>query len=825
MTTKHASGLWNFNNYSNQKNYNQRRRIMKNFTRAITLISVCFWLFGCEVTVENEDSGATTADQIEESSGTEDNNNSSNDSSSDDQDFADDQNEANDQAEDTEEVNPDNSDNDTAENAEDGSSGDENPTEDTEEDTSNDGNETEDESDEDEATDNTNGSDSTDESEGNDTVEDEPDNSSDNDIGGKIVVSSSWSGGFNGEIKINYQAEKAITGWELQCDKTIQIDSLWNAEIISNDSKLIIENVEWNKYLKNGSQISIGFTASGSMTQTSFSNCYFAGESILFEIEFQSNSNNGTSGSIKIEGIDETSLTNQITIEQGQHSFILSTAKDSALAVLAFTNNSDCIDVNINGGSTLHITAKKACRASVKLVDPAVGTRVIGVRVRTVQGDLPGFPDYLAIGSVSEDSATDLNFWQSFEEPSKNKRMDIRYIYLNGGPYLGWTTWNGSVNQRGGRAISYIRESLKLGMIPAFVYYNIPDGGESYYTNKQHISDPQYMQDYFKDLKLALDIIQQEAPDEKVIMILEPDFLGYLAQNSENPLTMEALTHGAYDAGVLGASDPKFPDTVRGLVEAINYTISKYAPNVEFGWQMNLWALPPGGYTTPISGKGIMHLTDTMGDGVGRDAVYKEATAVTQYYIDSGVLTPGAKFLSIDKYGLDAVGFEASAASNPGGSTWFWNAEHWMNYLTFVRAMHDKSELPIVLWQLPIGHIDESLDISPYHESGKFPVLGNTGRSLEDSTTTFFFGDTFISRSETRRDFFADSAPGSTHVSINDNQVTWNNHWQEAREAGVTMALFGAGVGASTKGVGDPSDHYWWIDQVQEYYLNPLPLD
>ena len=108
-------------------------------------------------------------------------------------------------------------------------------------------------------------------------------------------------------------------------------------------------------------------------------------------------------------------------------------------------------------------------------------------------------------------------------------RMDVRYIYLNGGPVNGWSTWS---NQPGGRVVSYLQQSQKLGMVPYFVYYNIPDGGESYWTDTQHIASTSYMEGYFKDLKLALDLIHQYAPDDPVGMILEPDFLGYLMQNS-----------------------------------------------------------------------------------------------------------------------------------------------------------------------------------------------------------------------------------------------------------------------------------------------------
>ena len=95
--------------------------------------------------------------------------------------------------------------------------------------------------------------------------------------------------------------------------------------------------------------------------------------------------------------------------------------------------------------------------------------------------------------------------------------MDIRYIYLNGGPVNGWRTWS---TVDGDRLTSYLRESQKLGVIPYFVWYNIPDGGESYDTNTQHIQDPAYMKAYFTDLKFTLETIKNQSSDWPVGFVL-----------------------------------------------------------------------------------------------------------------------------------------------------------------------------------------------------------------------------------------------------------------------------------------------------------------
>jgi hypothetical protein len=49
---------------------------------------------------------------------------------------------------------------------------------------------------------------------------------------------------------------------------------------------------------------------------------------------------------------------------------------------------------------------------------------------------------------------------------------------------------------------------------------------------------------------------------------------------------------------------------------------------------------------------------------------HQKAARIADYYVAAGVLSHGAHFVSIDKYGLDG-GFGGAA---PWNSTWFWNA-------------------------------------------------------------------------------------------------------------------------------------------------------
>ena len=528
----------------------------------------------------------------------------------------------------------------------------------------------------------------------------------------------------------------------------------------------------------------------------------------------------GGASQIEIASEDVSSQALQLTIDQGTADYTLSIGESESSTFSVATNNSRVISAKMIDADTLRVTGLDAGRASLKITDAETGeTRYLGFRVRTADGELPGLPDYLTIGSVSEDSAGDLAFWQDFDgtDSATNKYVDSRYIYLNGGPVNGWRTW-------GDRVGSYVRESLKLGMIPQFVYYNIPDGGESFTTNNEHLASTDYMEGYFNDLKFALDEIASEAGDELVQFIMEPDFIGYLMQNAGAPASaLPAMTSAAYSSGVLEAGvDPQFDNTVTGLINAINYTISSHQANVEFGWQFNLWASP--GIETPIGSQGICHLTDTMGIEPGRAAIAREAELIAEYYMDAGILSHGADFVSVDKYGLDA-GAQNGAAEDPASSTWFWNADHWNNYLLVVKTLTETTGKEMILWQIPVGHINDSLATNPYDESGSFESLDNTTRQYEDSAPTYLLGDTFTATG-IRYDHFAANEGGDTKISSDGNTITWESHMEEARAAGVRQILFGAGVGISTDSIGtEPTDDYWWITKVQEYYQDPVAMD
>ncbi len=512
---------------------------------------------------------------------------------------------------------------------------------------------------------------------------------------------------------------------------------------------------------------------------------------------------------IKIAEIDKHHPAIAFSIPAGRTQYDLLPALGRAIPYRAYSNNERVLRASADG-NVLTLTGVAPGRAGLR-IEAAGLTRYVGVQVVGSRANGKGFPNYTPVGFASEDTAEHLQYWKSFS-PADKRYTDIRYLYLNGGPHEGWQTWG---DREGSRVVHFIRNSRMLGMIPFFVWYNLPEKHEDQRVALTHLRSLSYMRSYFRSLDLALRLIRRESEGDLVGMVLEPDFLGYLAQHGGSPGAWPAATRAVYQEGLLSRSrDPHFPDTVRGFVECMNYLISKRTPNVQFGWHVNHWASPAGGWTTPIRPRGVLHNTREHGIEAGRGQISREASAIAAFYTRAGALTHGARFLALDKYGLDAAAAEPHAARSPATSTWFWNSDIWGNYLTFVKALHQRTGLPVLLWQLPAGHINGSLQETANTGETDLP---NTPGSFEDSAAPYFFGDTFRA-SGARREWFATNSTRDGGVSLQGEQIEWQSHMRQAAESGVLAVLFGPGVPGATTAIGaNPGDNSWLMTKVQRY--------
>lgn len=511
-------------------------------------------------------------------------------------------------------------------------------------------------------------------------------------------------------------------------------------------------------------------------------------------------------------------------------------------------NTTDIIDLSQNKNITkIYLSNKKIGQITdLKIKILEIGTsclkiifndnsvRLFGIYVNGFNKKIEDI-NKVQIGSVSEDDPTSsIKFWSDFTDNQlTSKYCELRYIYLNGGPgNYGWrynySTPEYNLEPLGQRAVKFIRNSFRLGMIPCFVYYNIPDNGESYMTDLAHIQDKNYMKNYFIDLKFLLDLINTETKSElPVYIIFEPDSLGYMMQNTgkgkNSPFYKEgseiqAYVSPLYELGYLNLTE-KFSDTLEGLVKSINYLCKKTCQNIKIGWQINVWSSTYSGKVIP-GGMSLMKVSDTIGIEEGKKFIIREAQEIGNYYKKCGILE-NADFFSVDKYGLSFRGVTLSALTDAIKSDWGWNSDHWLNYLLYCQnlsiALDNKK---CILWQIPSAHLNSSESINPISKT-KFKDISNTPGAYEDSSISFFFGDIFTPKLMNEQKYWEKDEWKSGLVTSKENKINWKGTIKDLIKYNIFCFLSGAGVGADTHSGGltrPVTDDYFFISKVQEYY-------
>jgi len=421
-------------------------------------------------------------------------------------------------------------------------------------------------------------------------------------------------------------------------------------------------------------------------------------------------------------------------------------------------------------------------------------------------------PGYLALGTVYTPYSSVDAYFQTMK--SHGKIPSYGYQYLIGSDFSGWSN----------TARTLVSHSRSLGMTPVLVEYGMNgnvDGADAAYNNMRNAS---WVASYFKALRSAAQAASSAAAGTPVGWIVEPDMLGYIQQQhgsqyGNDATKIPAATSAARTAGVLGTGDPTFAGTLKGLVEEINYVIKKYDAGAFLGWQVNEWAV-----------RNPLHDTDSMGITAGRQSVVNIGNQVAGF-LASADIRYHADFVAFDQWGQD---YGYLNDPNPAGDIRYLNATHWNNYLLYVRTIRAWLNLPAVLWQLAVGHLNSTHTASPtyWNSTGRFPDLNNstTGR-YEDSSSTYFFGDSFTSGGNNLA-FYGANPGADPKVKVSGSTVTWGSHLPDAAAAGVVAILFGAGTGTGDEGVPEvpgltstgTTDFNYWTTRAQQYLAHPVPL-
>ncbi|MCP4839419.1 MAG: hypothetical protein GY894_08690 [Planctomycetes bacterium] len=106
-------------------------------------------------------------------------------------------------------------------------------------------------------------------------------------------VTSSWEGGFNGEIEIENTSQSSIDGWTLDYSGGPAISSLWNGNWESDGQSTSITNTDWNAVLAPGDTATLGFGANG-VLEENVSGCTLNG--VACDVRYGGSDDNGDGG-------------------------------------------------------------------------------------------------------------------------------------------------------------------------------------------------------------------------------------------------------------------------------------------------------------------------------------------------------------------------------------------------------------------------------------------------------------------------------------------------------------------------------------------------
>ncbi|KTC80560.1 chitinase [Legionella cherrii] len=533
--------------------------------------------------------------------------------------------------------------------------------------------------------------------------------------------------------------------------------------------------------------------------------------------------------------------------------------------IVNLTNGSGSASVSLTAGTIYTLSTSAIPGYSVHF-SPQPLQAAAGV-VETItfspsSSKVPGWPNYLAMGAVTDDSPATQTSLQS---------RPIDAIFKYGG--LGGNGDPGQIvypifdletaQQAQALSASYQQQQLPNKVIPTMVIYTAQMSGGTSFTDFEYTNMVMHYINLIMEAQ-KLQSFQSAQFNYPGAIILNPDLFGMLQQenllNDANTAISQVQLQKALQTAVCFATStidtnygtglnyealfqairskttdnwsamstwdtykmqyfnhctanptvpasitiPGFTNDFPGWVQSTNWIIRQFAPNVTFGWQVNLW------------GVGSSNWVHQNYDAATLKANVSDPTVAL---IDATTAYQGnykPDFIVFDKYEMDAI---------PGavGSGYLFNARDWFNVLNYINNVSGSlGNIPVMLWQIPGGHLQQNNDVD----------MRTSHASTEPD---FFFGDSYNPLSNLKSYILGTSLSSSIYGTSNimdylmmdahgGNLYVWQtNNLQHAASSNVFAILWGGG---NTTSVGSfPSDDGGWLaNKINNYYKNPVSL-
>jgi hypothetical protein len=299
-----------------------------------------------------------------------------------------------------------------------------------------------------------------------------------------------------------------------------------------------------------------------------------------------------------------------------------------------------------------------------------------------------------------------------------------RYQYLAGGVNTnnGWSHWNPD-----GTFVSrYVRESRVHGVTPVLTYYQLlqshgaGDGKGEAAKDLANLDDKTTMKAYYDDFALALSRAREAADNRLTILHVEPDLWGYVEQKAGG-----TNDPGTVPAAVASTGDPRLqglPDTAAGFAQALVRLRDRIAPAIKLGYHMSTW----GTGVDPVQQDPSLHAVDAL--------AVRSAAFYTNLH---------ARFDMVFSDPSDRDdGFDDKINGDGGKSRW--SAGDYRRDARWLRGMHQRTRLPLVMWQIPLGNARLPNTWTRFRDTHVQRLLGadpTTRRAYRDAgVVAFLFG-------------------------------------------------------------------------------------
>jgi chitodextrinase len=134
-------------------------------------------------------------------------------------------------------------------------------------------------------------------------------------LSARLSTTSSWQGGYNGELIITNNTLLSLNDWNLVCSSDIDMVSMWNARYQFQQQNISISPESWSREIPARQNFTIGFSANGSLTENALSSCQISGYDVSVQItttgQAVDNEETNTGGSID-ENNEGTTATSSV---------------------------------------------------------------------------------------------------------------------------------------------------------------------------------------------------------------------------------------------------------------------------------------------------------------------------------------------------------------------------------------------------------------------------------------------------------------------------------------------------------------------------------